>query len=61
MAPSVIQLKCFCKNDPWGKKGSDSRAARYATQAPGTEFKIDENKEYSEVQALFWPRSCIPI
>ncbi len=49
MAPSIIQLKCQCKNDPWGKKGSESRAARYAAQAPGTDFKIDEDTEYSEV------------
>ncbi|KAI9792454.1 MAG: hypothetical protein M1816_002338 [Peltula sp. TS41687] len=49
MADSVIQLKCSCKNDPWGKKGSESRAARYAAQTLGDDFKIDEDKEYSEI------------
>lgn len=49
MASSIIQLKCDCKNDPWGKKGSESLAARYAAQTPGTDFEIDEGKEYSEV------------
>jgi mannose-6-phosphate isomerase len=32
---------------PWGKKGKESLAARLCEQTPGTDFKIDESKEYS--------------
>lgn len=37
------------QNDPWGKHGSQSRAAHYWTQTPGN-GKLDENKTYSEVR-----------
>jgi hypothetical protein len=36
-------------NYPWGKKGSNSLAAKYASATPGGHFKLDEAKEYAEV------------
>jgi hypothetical protein len=39
-------------NYPWGKKGSNSLAAKYAAATPGGHFKIDESKEYAEVSHL---------
>ena len=35
MTSSIIQLECQCNNYPWGKKGKDSLAARYAAATPG--------------------------
>ncbi|KAI9799238.1 MAG: hypothetical protein M1833_004116 [Piccolia ochrophora] len=55
MATSVIQLKCQCNNYPWGKKGSQSVAARYAAQTPNTDFNIDEDKEYAEMWMGTYP------
>ncbi|KAK7525271.1 RmlC-like cupin domain-containing protein [Phyllosticta citriasiana] len=49
MSQSVIQLKCYCNEYPWGKLGSQSAAARIASKTPGTEFKIDESKPYAEM------------
>ncbi|KAF8856485.1 mannose-6-phosphate isomerase [Acephala macrosclerotiorum] len=48
MSSSIIQLKCQCNNYPWGKKGKDSLAARYAAATPGDHFGLDESKEYAE-------------
>ncbi|KAJ9649234.1 hypothetical protein H2201_004242 [Coniosporium apollinis] len=50
MVESVIQLKCDCNQFPWGRKGSESAAARLCAKTPGTDFKIDEDKPYSEMQ-----------
>jgi hypothetical protein len=36
-------------NYPWGKKGSESLATKYAASTPGVHFKLDESKEYAEV------------
>lgn len=49
MVESVLQLKCNCNNYPWGKKGKQSAAARYCQETPGTDFKIDESKDYAGV------------
>jgi mannose-6-phosphate isomerase len=49
MVEKVIQLKCSCNNYPWGQKGSESFAARLCAKTPGTDFKIDESKPYSEM------------
>lgn len=46
---SIIQLECGCNNYPWGKRGKESLAARYAAATPGGHFKLDESKEYAEV------------
>ncbi|KAI9849031.1 MAG: hypothetical protein M1837_005922 [Sclerophora amabilis] len=55
MSRSVIQLKCDCNNYPWGKQGKESLAAVYASQTPGTDFKIDEQKEYAEMWMGTYP------
>lgn len=44
-----MQLKCYCNEYPWGMKGHDSIAARLAEKTPGTDFKVDDNKSYSEM------------
>jgi mannose-6-phosphate isomerase len=49
MVEKVIQLKCSCNNYPWGQMGSESFAARLCAKTPGTDFKIDESKPYSEM------------
>ncbi|KAI9717080.1 MAG: hypothetical protein M1812_005015 [Candelaria pacifica] len=55
MVDSVIQLVCECKNDPWGKQGKDSLAARLCALTPGTAFKIDESTTYSEMWMGTYP------
>jgi mannose-6-phosphate isomerase len=47
--PSVFQLQCSCNNYPWGKKGSESLAAKLCAKPPGVNFEIDNQKEYSEM------------
>ncbi|KAF2803515.1 mannose-6-phosphate isomeras-like protein [Mytilinidion resinicola] len=55
MVEKVIQLKCSCNEYPWGQKGSESFAARLCAKTPGTDFKIDENKPYSEMWMGTYP------
>jgi len=55
MAEKVLQLKCSCNQYPWGRKGSESLAARLCAKTPGTDFKIDENKHYSEMWMGTYP------
>lgn len=38
-----------CNDYPWGKKGSQSLAAQLCARTPGTDFKIEEDKYYSEM------------
>ncbi|KAI0197008.1 RmlC-like cupin domain-containing protein [Astrocystis sublimbata] len=45
----VFQLAGTCNEYPWGKKGSDSLAARLCEKTPGGDFKIESNKYYSEM------------
>ncbi|KZF19943.1 mannose-6-phosphate isomerase [Xylona heveae TC161] len=51
----VIQLRCQCNNYPWGRKGEASAAARYCAQTPGTDFKIEQGKEYAEMWMGTYP------
>jgi mannose-6-phosphate isomerase len=44
-----LSLLFVQQNDPWGKKGHSSLAARLCSKIPGTDFKIEEDKFYSEV------------
>jgi len=55
MVEKVIQLKCSCNSYPWGQKGSESFAARLCAKTPGTNFKIDESKPYSEMWMGTYP------
>ena len=52
---SVIQLECQCNNYPWGKKGADSLAAKYAASTPNGKFNLDESKEYAEMWMGTYP------
>ncbi|KAI1296989.1 RmlC-like cupin domain-containing protein [Xylaria venustula] len=45
----VFQLTGTCNEYPWGKKGTDSLAAKLCEKTPGTSFKIDPQKTYSEM------------
>ncbi|KAI1260356.1 RmlC-like cupin domain-containing protein [Xylariaceae sp. FL1019] len=47
--PLVFQLSGTCNEYPWGKKGKDSLAARLCAQTEGTDFKIEDDKYYSEM------------
>ncbi|KAL6710750.1 hypothetical protein ACN47E_007807 [Coniothyrium glycines] len=55
MVEKVLQLKCNCNQYDWGKKGSDSLAARLCAKTPGTDFKIDENTPYAEMWMGTYP------
>lgn len=45
----VFQLSGTCNNYPWGKKGNQSLAAQLCARTPGTDFKIEDDKFYSEM------------
>ncbi|KAK5625458.1 hypothetical protein RRF57_001174 [Xylaria bambusicola] len=45
----VFQLAGTCNEYPWGKQGTDSLAAKLCEKTPGTDFKIDPKKNYSEM------------
>lgn len=56
------QLKCGCNQYPWGKQGSKSLAAHLCAKtpgwdgdAPGNDFKIDEEKPYAEMWMGTYP------
>jgi hypothetical protein len=45
----LIRLACQVQPYGYGKKGSNSLAARLALSTPENNFKIDENQTYGEV------------
>ncbi|KAI0593217.1 RmlC-like cupin domain-containing protein [Biscogniauxia sp. FL1348] len=45
----VFQLAGTCNQYSWGKKGGESLAARLCAATPGTDFKIEDDKNYSEL------------
>lgn len=47
---NFIRLTVSVLPYPYGKKGSDSLAARFATATPENNFKIDEDQPYGEVR-----------
>jgi len=49
MAPRIFQLAGSCNHYPWGKKGTDSLAARLCANTPDTGFEIDDGEVYSEM------------
>lgn len=50
MAPKrIFQLSGTCNNYPWGKQGKESLAAQLCAKTPGTDFKIEDDKPYSEM------------
>lgn len=49
MTDSVFQLSCQCNNYPWGRLGQESLAARLCEKTPGNGFKIEDDKNYSEM------------
>ncbi|KFY44699.1 hypothetical protein V494_01366 [Pseudogymnoascus sp. VKM F-4513 (FW-928)] len=56
MNESVLQLKCGIKNDDWGKKGKESKAARLWSRTPGN-GPIDDSKMYSEMWMGTYPKN----
>ncbi|EAW10310.1 mannose-6-phosphate isomerase, class I [Aspergillus clavatus NRRL 1] len=54
MAESVVQLKCECKHDPWGKKGKDALVAQLWSKSPGSE-EIKATEKYSEMWMGTYP------
>ncbi|RAL05968.1 mannose-6-phosphate isomerase, class I [Aspergillus ibericus CBS 121593] len=54
MAAKVFQLKCGCKNDPWGKTGKDSLAGVLCSKTPGA-LEWDDSKTYSEMWMGTYP------
>ncbi|PSN61124.1 mannose-6-phosphate isomerase [Corynespora cassiicola Philippines] len=55
MVEKVLQLKCSCNQYPWGKQGSNSRAATLCSKTPGTDFKLDEQSPYAEMWMGTYP------
>ncbi|KAI5816391.1 RmlC-like cupin domain-containing protein [Pyronema omphalodes] len=49
MTNPFLRLRCDLQIAPYGKKGSSSIAAHYATATPENEFTIDENVNYGEI------------
>ncbi|KAI9042644.1 mannose-6-phosphate isomerase [Aspergillus affinis] len=54
MVDSVVQLKCECKHDPWGKQGKDSIAGQLWSKTPGTE-SLKDDETYSEMWMGTYP------
>ncbi|GIK03524.1 hypothetical protein Aspvir_007596 [Aspergillus viridinutans] len=54
MAESVVQIKCECKHDSWGKKGKDALAAQLWAKSPGS-GDIKETETYSEMWMGTYP------
>ncbi|KAK3940851.1 RmlC-like cupin domain-containing protein [Diplogelasinospora grovesii] len=49
MTGRVFQLSGTCNDYSWGKKGRQSLAAQLCARTPGTDFKIEDDKHYSEM------------
>jgi len=48
----IIRLACQVQPYGYGKKGSNSLAAKFALATPENNFKIDENQTYGEVDFI---------
>ncbi|KAF2460377.1 RmlC-like cupin domain-containing protein [Lineolata rhizophorae] len=55
MTASVLQLKCYCNEYPWGKKGNKSMAARLCANTPRTDFTVEEDTPYAEMWMGTYP------
>ncbi|KAK4646802.1 Mannose-6-phosphate isomerase [Podospora bellae-mahoneyi] len=49
MQVPLIRLQCGANSYDWGKKGSDSAAARFAAATPSDGFTIQDDKPYAEL------------
>lgn len=49
MQVPLIRLQCGVNSYEWGKKGSDSAAARFAAATPSDDLSIQSDKPYAEV------------
>lgn len=58
MQVPLFRLGCGVNSYEWGKKGSDSAAARFAAATPKEPLSIDPDKPYAEVRVL--PPSSAP-
>ncbi|KAF9936143.1 Mannose-6-phosphate isomerase [Modicella reniformis] len=47
MSPSIFLLDCKAQSYDWGKIGSSSKVAKFASSSPG--FTIDESRPYAEL------------
>lgn len=45
----LLRLQCGVNSYEWGKKGSDSAAARFAAATPSSDLDIQADKPYAEV------------
>lgn len=52
----VFQLSGTCNNYPWGKKGTQSLAARLCANTLGDKFEIDDDQFYSEMWFGDYPK-----
>ena len=51
MQVPLLRLQCGVNSYEWGKKGSDSAAAKFAAATPANDFSIQADKPYAEVRA----------
>lgn len=49
MQVPLIRLQCGVNSYEWGKKGSESAAAKFAAATPAADFSIQQDKPYAEV------------
>ncbi|KAM0445273.1 hypothetical protein ACHAPV_008418 [Trichoderma viride] len=49
MAQALFRLQCGVNSYEWGKKGSESAAARYAAATPSDDLTIQADKPYAEL------------
>ncbi|XWX01566.1 hypothetical protein V2A60_009594 [Cordyceps javanica] len=49
MQVPLIRLQCGVNSYEWGKKGSDSAAAKFAAATPATDFSVQQDKPYAEL------------
>jgi mannose-6-phosphate isomerase len=57
----LYRLQCGVNSYEWGKKGSESAAARFAASTPTPDLSIQDDKPYAEVRMSinhqYWPSS----
>lgn len=55
MQVPLIRLQCGVNSYDWGKKGSDSAAAKFAAATPADDLTIKDDQPYAEVcECLVW-------
>jgi mannose-6-phosphate isomerase class I len=55
----VFRLRGSIQDYDWGRKGSESIVAKFASEAVGPDYKVDPDHTYAEVRTISKTKFCV--